>query len=42
MTIVDALKNLYTKFGGEESTEGKTTAEMIDLVSTVATAGGGG
>ena len=43
MTIVDALKELFVKFGGNETEfDAETVSQALDQISDVAESGGGG
>lgn len=43
MTIVDALKELFVKFGGNETDfDAETVSQALDQISDVAESGGGG
>lgn len=43
MTIVDALKELFVKFGGDETEfDAETVSQALDQISDVAESGGGG
>lgn len=43
MTIVDALKELFVKFGGNETDfDAETVSQALDQISDIAESGGGG